>query len=186
MRPEIFPALVRSHRAALTTLLVLLVAVGTPLPAQPRAPTHFDIFGEETGCAAPSLCGDFGSSVASAGDVNGDQVPDLVIGAPTVSSANPSTGRVYVFFGPFDGRDFPAEEADVTITGLEFGDLVGTAPEADAPGEERPLTMVTYERTVVKGIQHATLTFNAEDTRDPTFERSRNRVRNFMLDALRP
>jgi hypothetical protein len=107
------------------------VAVGTPLAAQPRAPTHFDIFGEETGCAAPSLCGDFGSSVASAGDVNGDQVPDLVIGAPTVSSANPSTGRVYVFFGPFDGRDFPAEEADVTITGLEFGDLVGTARSGD-------------------------------------------------------
>ncbi len=128
MKPRISRAF---HLETMTTLLVLFGAVGTPLVAQPGALAHFDIFGEETGCPLPSLCGDFGDSVASAGDVNGDQIPDLVIGASTVSSANPSTGRVYIFFGPFDGEDFPAQEADVTITGLEFGDLVSTARSGD-------------------------------------------------------
>ncbi len=66
-----------------------------------------------------------------------------------------------------------------------MGDLAGAAPEADQPGAKKPLTMVTYERTVDEGIQHATLTANADDTRDPTFERSRNRVRHFLLEALR-
>jgi hypothetical protein len=48
-----------------------------------------------------------------------------------VSAANPSVGRVYVFFGPFDGRDLQAADADVTITGLEFADLVGTPRGGD-------------------------------------------------------
>ncbi len=120
----------RSRRAKLVSLLALPLAVGGPLAAQPVPRTHFDIFGEDTGCAAPNLCGDFGNDVASAGDVNGDGIPDLVISGPTVSGTNPSTGRVYVFFGPFDG-DLQAEEAEVTITGLEFADLVGNPVSGD-------------------------------------------------------
>jgi len=113
-------------------LLVLLAAASAPRAAPAGEPrTHFDIFGEETGCAAPSLCGDFGNNVASAGDVNGDQILDLVISGPTVSAQNPSVGRVYLFYGPFDGGDMLAEEADVTFTGLEFGDLVGTPVSGD-------------------------------------------------------
>ncbi len=118
-------------------LLAFFAAAGAPVGAPLAAQTvagYFDIFGQDTGCAAPSLCGDFGNDVASAGDVNGDEIPDLVISGPTVSTHNPSTGRVYIFHGPFDG-DLQAEQADVTITGLEFGDLVGEPVSGDLDGD---------------------------------------------------
>jgi len=50
--------------------------------------------------AYTSLCGgpgdDVGWSVAAAGDVNGDRVPDLIIGAPRPSKG----GRAYLVYGP--------------------------------------------------------------------------------------
>src|SRR5204863_318808 len=44
--------------------------------------------------------GDFGISVASAGDVNGDGYADLVVGAHRVST---DTGRAYVYLGGASG-----------------------------------------------------------------------------------
>jgi FG-GAP repeat protein len=40
-----------------------------------------------------------GTSVASAGDVNGDKIPDILIGAPGVSDLRAGAGAVYVLFG---------------------------------------------------------------------------------------
>jgi hypothetical protein len=45
----------------------------------------------------------FGSSVATAGDVNGDNYSDVVIGAPLYSAPGLSFGRVYVYAGSANG-----------------------------------------------------------------------------------
>ena len=114
--------------------LAVLVLAGSTAPIGAQAP-WFDLFGEATGCAAPSLCGDFGNNLAVVGDVNGDGVTDLAVSGPTVSADEPSVGRVYVFFGPFDGGDIQAGDADVTVTGLAFGDLVATPHGGDLNGD---------------------------------------------------
>jgi len=45
----------------------------------------------------------FGASIASAGDVNGDGIDDLIVGAPLDDQAGLDSGRVYVFHGSRSG-----------------------------------------------------------------------------------
>src|SRR5262249_37900543 len=45
----------------------------------------------------------FGASVASAGDVNGDGVDDVVVGAPQFPLNVAGPGRTYIFYGPVSG-----------------------------------------------------------------------------------
>jgi dienelactone hydrolase len=78
----------------------------------------------------------------------------------------------------------PGERMDAIAEA--WGDLVGAAPDSDAAEPPPPLTTVTYPPPDADGSPHSTLTFDADVSRDPTFERSRNRVRNFMLGALEP
>src|SRR3712207_4746928 len=59
---------------------------------------------------------DVGSSVSSAGDVDGDGFDDLLIGAPRVDADVNDAGAAYVVFGAEGG--FPAE--------LDLADLDGT------------------------------------------------------------
>ena len=62
----------------------------------------------------------FGFSVAGIGDVNGDGVDDVIVGAPYYSGGT-ETGRAYVFFGgsPIDAVP------DLTLTGEVGGDRFG-------------------------------------------------------------
>jgi hypothetical protein len=64
----------------------------------------------------------FGFSVASAGDVNGDGYCDVIIGAQGYT-AGANTGRAYIFYGgsTVDGT------ADVTLTGVTAGGRLGAA-----------------------------------------------------------
>ena len=63
-----------------------------------------------------------GHSVRGAGDVNGDGVNDLIIGAPF---ANSKAGAAYVLFSPsLDGTDTGTD--DVTDTGTDDGTDTGT------------------------------------------------------------
>ena len=77
--------------------------------------------------------GDFGSAVASAGDVNGDGYADVVVGAPNASM---STGEAYVYLGSAAGlADVPA----TTLTGPdgangEFGGSVASAGDVNGDG----------------------------------------------------
>jgi FG-GAP repeat/Secretion system C-terminal sorting domain len=71
---------------------------------------------------AGAAAGDnFGYSVSSAGDVNGDGYSDVIVGAPYNSAGGTSAGRVYIYFGGPNMSTTP----DVTLTGEAPGDLFG-------------------------------------------------------------
>jgi len=72
----------------------------------------------------PALTADggaaFGTSLASAGDVNGDGFADLIVGAPAVAS---STGAVYLFLGGTSGLS----TTPTTLGGMNVGDAFGSS-----------------------------------------------------------
>jgi hypothetical protein len=74
---------------------------------------------------------DFGYSVASAGDVNGDGYSDAIVGA---KSYNSSQGRVYIYFGGTTMNN----AADITMTGEatsnQFGYSVASAGDVNRDG----------------------------------------------------
>jgi len=78
---------------------------------------------------------DFGNSVA-AGDVNGDGIEDLVVGAWTAEYSIDKHGRVYTFWGRQDWPDHHVvnlmqESADFTIIGPEHASGFGISVASD-------------------------------------------------------
>ena len=63
----------------------------------------------------------FGSSVSSAGDVNGDGYSDVVVGAPYSDGAGINFGRAYIFFGGSIMNNI----ADITCIGEASSDNLG-------------------------------------------------------------
>jgi hypothetical protein len=72
----------RPARDLLLTLLCALAPAGAPAAG-------LRLLAESGG-------DDFGFAVAPAGDVNGDGVPDLVVGAPSQDDVQDFAGRAYV------------------------------------------------------------------------------------------
>ncbi|MEL7039633.1 MAG: integrin alpha [Cyanobacteria bacterium J06592_8] len=68
---------------------------------------------------------DLGRSVSGAGDINGDGIDDIIIGASNASSNdnNLYEGQSYVVFGSNQGFDTPFFNG---ITGIEVADLNGS------------------------------------------------------------
>ena len=89
----------------------------SPLQAQSTPPADVTITGESAG-------NDFGWRAAPAGDVNGDGVEDLIVGAPSYDGIAGFAGRAYLFYGPFTG-DINAADADAIISAEAFGDSLG-------------------------------------------------------------
>lgn len=77
----------------------------------------------------------FGTSVSSAGDVNGDGVPDLLIGASGGGDADAGSG--YLFYGPLEGPVL-ASDADAILEeqagGGWFGNSIAAAGDLDGDG----------------------------------------------------
>ncbi len=73
---------------------------------------------------APSL--GIGTSLAGAGDVNGDGYHDVIAGAPYSSAGGASSGAAWVFFGPLTGDYWPAT-ADAALWGDTSADYAGTS-----------------------------------------------------------
>ncbi len=74
----------------------------------------------------------FGSSVSTAGDVNGDGYADVIVGGPGFSSAG---GRAYVYHGSAAGVDASSGWlAGSGQAGANFGISVSTAGDVDGDG----------------------------------------------------
>ncbi len=64
----------------------------------------------------------FGSSVAAAGDVNGDGHPDLLVGAPLRSYSGVHTGRAYLYYlGPDSDSDAVLDNCDNCVNAANLG-----------------------------------------------------------------
>ena len=72
----------------------------------------------------PQTGSEFGASVASAGDINGDGINDIIIGAPSydVNSAQDDQGRVYIHYGIPNGI---ADSAGWIVSGNQYKALFG-------------------------------------------------------------
>ena len=93
------------------------------------------------GLGGTTLRDQFGKTVSSAGDVNGDSIPDLLVGAPMRSERWDRAGEAYLIYGR---RDFPEElliaegfdgiriPGDTTLGGL--GTFVGPAGDFNGDG----------------------------------------------------
>ena len=84
-----------------------------------------------TGLAAGDL---LGTSVSTAGDVNGDGYADVIVGANSNDAGAANAGRVYIFFGTHNMDNTP----DILLTGSagsdQFGISVSTAGDVNGDG----------------------------------------------------
>ncbi len=74
-----------------------------------------------------------GASVAWAGDLDGDGLDDLLIGAPLGDGAEAEAGVVYVLYGPMDGSGYLEDQAGTTLLGQHAQDELGAA--VHGPGD---------------------------------------------------
>ncbi|MFH1466809.1 MAG: choice-of-anchor D domain-containing protein [Pseudomonadota bacterium] len=76
------------------------------------------------------LYGANGEGLAPAGDVDGDGLPDFLVGADDDDSVASNAGRVYLFLGASQGgwgRELPLISADRMFYGLDAGHYAGRA-----------------------------------------------------------
>ncbi|MSQ01324.1 MAG: hypothetical protein EXR71_05430 [Myxococcales bacterium] len=77
----------------------------------------------------------FGTTVAAAGDVNGDGYGDVVVGAPDYDNGSTDEGRAYVYYGSVSGLATTAAwTAEPDQASANFGASVATAGDVDGDG----------------------------------------------------
>jgi FG-GAP repeat/FlgD Ig-like domain/FG-GAP-like repeat len=78
---------------------------------------------------------EFGYSVATAGDVNGDGFSDVIIGAPYFDNGfNDDRGRAFVYYGSAGGLEATASWIAESSVARRFGNSVGTAGDVNGDG----------------------------------------------------
>ncbi|MBI5528387.1 MAG: FG-GAP repeat protein, partial [Deltaproteobacteria bacterium] len=87
----------------------------------------------------------FGYSVASAGDVNGDGYADVLVGAPFYDNGETDEGRVYLFLGSASGlATTPAWTAEGNQAGARFGTSIASAGDVDGDGDSDVIIGAPY------------------------------------------
>ncbi|NLD38164.1 MAG: hypothetical protein GX654_14965 [Desulfatiglans sp.] len=77
----------------------------------------------------------FGYSVASAGDVNGDGYSDVIVGVRLYDNVEINEGRVFVYYGSSSGlSNTPAWTAEADQTDARFGNSVASAGDVNKDG----------------------------------------------------
>ena len=77
----------------------------------------------------------FGSSVSTAGDVNGDGYSDLIVGAPTFDNGQNDEGRAFVFYGGATGfSSSPDWVTESNAASSLYGTSVSTAGDVNGDG----------------------------------------------------
>lgn len=77
----------------------------------------------------------FGSSVSTAGDVNGDGYSDVIVGAPWYGLETPAEGRASVYYGSTVGlSSTPDRNLEVDLAGARLGRSVARAGDVDGDG----------------------------------------------------
>ena len=100
-------------------------ATGSKLSDQAVSPLGYTITG-------PTGSRDFGTVIASAGDVNGDGVEDLLVGAPSTSvDGRVNTGSAFVIYGGRPAVDLDMDDLDpsigLRIDGAHAASTLGTS-----------------------------------------------------------
>jgi hypothetical protein len=102
----------------------------------------------------------FGHSVSTAGDVNNDELDDVLIGAWDNGAGGARAGRAYLFLSPLHGT-IPAAQADLILTGSESGDefgiAVGCAGDQDGNGRDDLLIGAAQFNEGDPGLAHVFL-----------------------------
>jgi hypothetical protein len=76
-----------------------------------------------------------GSSVASAGDVNGDGFSDVIVGAPYLDNGQTNEGRAFLYLGSATGLSLtPAWTGESDQAGALFGSSVASAGDVNGDG----------------------------------------------------
>ena len=76
-----------------------------------------------------------GSSVANAGDVNGDGYADALVGAPGASNGQAGEGLVYLHYGSTTGLSVaPSLALEANVAGAQFGTSVSSAGDVNGDG----------------------------------------------------
>jgi hypothetical protein len=98
----------------------------------------------------PQPDAEFGRTVLSPGDLNGDGIPDLIVGAPRENdSSKTKVGRVYAFSGK-DGTLLYGVRAPVSEHNERFG--LGLAAPGDLNGDHVPDFVVGAPRLDDRGL----------------------------------
>ena len=78
---------------------------------------------------------EFGTSVAGAGDVNGDGYADMIIGARVFDNGENDEGAAFVYFGSASGPSIAADwQAESNKADTEFGSSVAGAGDVNGDG----------------------------------------------------
>ncbi|MCE7060500.1 FG-GAP-like repeat-containing protein [Dyadobacter sp. CY343] len=79
----------------------------------------------------------FGSNVASAGDVNGDGYSDVIVGAVTYDNGNADEGGAFVWLGEAKGIDMvTSSKLETSQAGSSMGNSVANAGDVNGDGFE--------------------------------------------------
>lgn len=133
-------------RLTIYLFLAIIATIARPVYAEPRLVEITHIENSPTITSSPlSLLGwtgegdqdnaYFGSSVASAGDVNGDGYNDVIIGAPNFDNGQIDEGRVFAYYGSSTGLSTnPDWTSESDQAGALFGGSVGSAGDVNGDG----------------------------------------------------
>jgi concanavalin A-like lectin/glucanase superfamily protein/FG-GAP repeat protein/Big-like domain-containing protein len=76
----------------------------------------------------------FGISVGTAGDVNGDGYGDVIVGAHAYTNGQSGEGKAFMYLGSASGFLFPAWTVEGNQAGAQFGISVATAGDVNGDG----------------------------------------------------